>query len=51
MKEHVQSIADYEYEVENAAGNPNAEAEKAIFIRNMMTSYLIIMVVLQIFQR
>ena len=40
MKEHVQSIADYEYEVENAAGNPNAEAEKAIFIRNMMRKNL-----------
>lgn len=42
-KEYVQSIADYEYEAESANDN-NADAKKAIFIRNMMrkklTSYL-----------
>lgn len=40
---YVQSIADYEYEAENAK-DQNAEAKKAIFIRNMMrkklTAYL-----------
>jgi hypothetical protein len=40
MKEHVQAIADYEYEAETAAGNPNADAEKAIFIRRMMRKNL-----------
>ena len=42
-KTYVQSIADYEYEAENAK-DQNAEAKKAIFIRNMMrkklTAYL-----------
>lgn len=42
-KLYVQAIADYEYEAE-AATDQNAEAKKAIFIRNMMrnklTSYL-----------
>ena len=42
-KEYVQAIADYEYEAENANDN-NADAKKAIFIRNMMrkrlTAYL-----------
>lgn len=42
-KQYVQSIADYEYEAENAK-DQNAEAKKAIFIRNMMrkklTAYL-----------
>lgn len=42
-KTYVQSIADYEYEAETAK-DQNAEAKKAIFIRNMMrkklTAYL-----------
>ena len=42
-KTYVQSIADYEYEAENAK-DQNSEAKKAIFIRNMMrkklTAYL-----------
>lgn len=42
-KEYVQSIADYEYEAENA-NDQNADAKKSIFIRNMMrkklTAYL-----------
>ena len=42
-KTYVQSIADYEYEAENAKDS-NADAKKAIFIRNMMrkklTAYL-----------
>lgn len=42
-KTYVQSIADYEYEAENA-NDQNADAKKAIFIRNMMrkklTAYL-----------
>ena len=39
IKEHVQMVADYEYEAEIHT-NPNAEAEKAIFIRSMMRKYL-----------
>ena len=42
-KSYVQSIADYEYEAESAK-DQNADAKKAIFIRNMMrkklTAYL-----------
>ena len=42
-KSYVQSIADYEYEAENGK-DQNADAKKAIFIRNMMrkklTAYL-----------
>ena len=38
-KQYVQSIADYEYEAENAK-DQNAEAKKAIFIRNMMRKKL-----------
>lgn len=39
VKQHVQLVADYEYEAEMQT-NPNAEAEKAIFIRSMMRKYL-----------
>lgn len=38
-RQYVQSIADYEYEAETA-NNPNAEAIKARFIRNMMRKKL-----------
>lgn len=38
-KQYVQVIADYEYEAENAK-DQNAEAKKAIFIRNMMRNKL-----------
>ena len=42
-KQYVQTIADYEYEAENAK-DQNAEAKKLIFVRNMMrkklTAYL-----------
>jgi hypothetical protein len=40
MKEHVDAVAEYEYEADIAAGVENAEAEKAIFKRNMMRKKL-----------
>lgn len=38
-RQYVQSIADYEYEAQNAS-DQNSEAKKAIFIRNMMRKKL-----------
>lgn len=38
-RQHIQSVADYEYDAESA-NDSNADAKKAIFIRNMMRKKL-----------